>query len=121
MRWDPADGALSLAFPEADWTPFRSLHLDLSSTRRTAERILLEVLDPSGGCLGSTIFCVDWLDENRMRLWLDNLEPRGPHARWTAVGGIRLSRRKAGLWPTELVVRRCGLLPRRPPVGCQRE
>ena len=31
VRWDPADGALSLAFSEADWTPFRSLHLDLSS------------------------------------------------------------------------------------------
>ena len=104
VRWDPADGALSMAFAEADWTRFRSLHLDLSSARRTAERIRLEVLDPSGGCLGSTIFCVDWLGENPLRLWLDNLEPRGPHARWAAVGGIRLSRRKAGLWPTEFMV-----------------
>ena len=103
VRWDPADGALSMAFAEADWTRFRSLHLDLSSARRTAERILLEVLDPSGGCLGSTTFCVDWAGDNPMRLWLDNLEPRGPRTRWAAVGGIRLSRRKAGLWPTELM------------------
>ena len=103
VRWDPADGALSMAFPEADWTPFRSLHLDLSSSRRTAERILLEVLDPNEDCLGSTTFCVDWAGENPMRLWLDNMEPRGPRARWAAVGGIRLSRRKEGLWPTELM------------------
>ena len=103
VRWDPADGALSLAFPQADWTAFRSLHLDLSSPRRTAERILLEVLDPSGGCVGSTTFCVDWTGDNPMRLWLDNMEPRGPRDRWAAVAGIRLSRRKAGMWPTELI------------------
>ena len=103
VRWDPADGALSLAFPQADWRPFRSLHLDLSSPRRTAERILLELLDPGGACLGSTTFCVDWTGENPMRLWLDNMEPRGPHDRWAAVAGMRLSRRKAGMWPTELM------------------
>ena len=103
VRWVPADGDLSMAFPDADWTPFRSLHLDLSSPRRTAERILLEVLDPGGDCVGSTTFCVDWAGENPMRLWLDNMEPRGPRERWAVVGGIRLSRRKAGMWPTELV------------------
>ena len=103
LRWVPADGALSLAFPQADWTAFRSLHLDVSSPRRTAERILLEVLDPGGACLGSTTFCVDWTGDNPMRLWLDNMEPRGPRDRWAAVAGIRLSRRKAGMWPTELI------------------
>ena len=61
VRWDPGDGALCMAFAEADWTLFRSLHLDLSSQRAAPPSASCwKSWTRTEDCLGSTTFCVDW-------------------------------------------------------------
>ena len=81
----------------------RAIRIPISSGAQSGARVEVLCVDADGNAVGrGETISIDWTGDNDLQLWLRRLRIEAPEVR--RVEGVKLSRQKAGIWPTRLTV-----------------